>query len=82
MMKTTNNTKTKNNKTFYFGFLLIGISMLVFNDYLLSASSIMLSIIFFPYDTDTPWPQKSFLMKSVIFSHLFIAVIIALSTLL
>lgn len=65
-------------KPAYFGLLLVSLIHVVFLDYAMAASTMALSIVFYPFDTQTPWPDKSKSQKIAILSHLLFALILIL----
>lgn len=83
MNKFNNKNTMQHQKLAYFSFNVLGLCMAIFfKDYALGASMIVLSIIFYPLQVDIAWPNKSLLQKSLILSHLVIAVVFAVLALL
>lgn len=77
MTKQNTTTLNANNKIAYFGFLGLSILLLVLSNFGMSASMLALSIIFYPFDAETRWPDKKMSQKLLILGHLAVAVILS-----
>lgn len=77
MIKQNTTSLNTNNKIAYFGLLGLSMLLIVLANFGMSASMLALSIVFYPFDVETRWPDKKLSQKLLILGHLAIAVILS-----